>query len=116
MKFIIDESVSYAVVVEFRLKGHEVLSIAERQYAGSSDNNIYDLMIKEKAILVTRDFHFTNSIRFPTKGTGGIIYLRKGNLKAEEEVKIVKDFISKGGLELVKEHLVTLDRHTARIR
>lgn len=73
-------------------------------------------MIREDAILVTRDFHFTNSIRFPAKGTAGIIYLRKGNLKIEEEVKIVIDFISKGGLELVKEHLVTLDRQGVRIR
>lgn len=73
-------------------------------------------MTQEDAILLTRDFHFTNSIRFPTKGTAGIIYLRKGNLKTDEEVKIVIDFISRGGLEFVKEHLVTLDRHGVRIR
>ncbi len=116
MKFIIDESVSYAVVLELRNKGYNVLSVADRQHTGSTDNTIYNLMIQEDAILVTRDFHFTNSIRFPTKGTPGIIYLRKGNLKTEEEVKIIIDFISKGGLEVVREHLVTLDRQGVRIR
>lgn len=116
MKFITDENVSYLVVLELRSRGHQVIAISEREYAGSHDQEIYNLMIREGAVLITRDFHFTNSLRFNPKGTAGIVYLRKGNLRSEEEVKILLDFISKGGLDMARDHLITLDRTGMKIR
>jgi len=116
VKFVVDESVSYAVAVELRSKGHEVLAISEKKHSGSSDREVFNLTGGEKAILITRDFHFTNSLRFPPRSTEGIIFLRKGNLRAENEVKIVLDFIDKGGLALLKGRLATLDARRVKVR
>jgi len=116
VKFIVDENVSYLAVLELRFRSHQVISISEGEFSGSRDQEIYNLMIREDAVLVTRDFHFTNSFLFNPKGTAGIVYLRKGNLKSEEEVKILLDFISKGGPDLAKDRLVTLDRTGMKIR
>ncbi|MCX5858923.1 MAG: DUF5615 family PIN-like protein [Proteobacteria bacterium] len=116
MKFIADENVSYLAVLELRSRGHQVISVSEGEFSGSPDQEIYNLMVREGAILITRDFHFTNSLRFNPKGTAGIVYLRKGNLKSEEEAIILLDFISRGGVDLVKDRLVTLDRTGIRIR
>jgi len=49
--------------------------------------------VREQAVLVTRDYHFTNPIRFPAEKTAGIIYIRHGNLKSEEEIMLMENFL-----------------------
>jgi len=115
MRFIVDENVSFGVVKELRASGHAVIAIAEG-HTGMKDNEIYEMVIREKALLITRDFHFTNSLRFPPQKTEGIIYLRHGNLKTSEEIEIIVKFIKLGSLDKTKGSLVTLERKRAKIR
>ncbi len=116
MKIIINESVSYAVVEMLRAKGFSVVAIADFPLGGTSDEEVYNLVIKEEAILITRDYHFTNSIRFPAHKTKGIIYIRRGNLKAEEERDIVLNFFANHKPEEFSGKLVTLYKDCAKIR
>ncbi len=76
MNFIIDENVSLGLVERLRSSGHKVISIAEEPNRGFEDEDIFTLCKKTKSILITRDYHFTNPIRFPAKCTKGIIYIR----------------------------------------
>ncbi|MFQ6056503.1 MAG: DUF5615 family PIN-like protein [Methanosarcinales archaeon] len=78
MRIVVDENVSYGVVEILRTSGHYVISVSELQERGMSDENVYALILREHAILITRDYHFTNSVRFPAEKTEGIIYIRHG--------------------------------------
>jgi predicted nuclease of predicted toxin-antitoxin system len=86
MKIIADENVSLGVVTFLRNEGFEVSGIMESSISGLDDFNIFELVRKEKGILITREHHFTNSLRFPSEKTAGIIYIRKGNLTTQEEI------------------------------
>jgi len=61
MKIIVDESVSYGLAAILRTAGHMVTSIAESETSGTVDEEVYNFVIQEHAILITRDFHFTNA-------------------------------------------------------
>ena len=66
--------------------GYDVISISEMPGRGMSDEDVYALTLREQAVLITRDYHFTNPIRFPVE-KNIIIYIRHGNLRSEEEIK-----------------------------
>ena len=80
MKIVVDESVSFGLAATLREAGHSVTAIAESPTSGIIDEDIFNLVIKNSAVLITRDYHFTNAVRFPSDKTGGIIYVRSGNL------------------------------------
>lgn len=116
MKIIVDESVSYGLAAILRTAGHMVTSIAESATSGTVDEEIYNLVIQEHAILITRDFHFTNALRFPPEKTGGIIFIRHGNLRASEEIELVERFLSVHPHEEYNGRLVTLYKDSVKIR
>jgi predicted nuclease of predicted toxin-antitoxin system len=116
MKIIVDESVSYGLATVLRTLGHEVIAIAESATSGADDKEIYNLVIQEQTVLITRDFHFTNALRFPPEKTGGIIYIRHGNLTSVEEIEIVKRFLSNHRHNEYNGRLVTLYKDSVKIR
>lgn len=115
MNLIIDENVSFGLVGKLRRNSYKVVSIAERK-AGTSDEEIFALIKSHKAIFITRDYHFTNSIRFPAKDTKGIIYIRHGNLTAQEEIELIQRFLNSHSLEWLEGKLVFLSKEDIRIR
>ncbi|MGB2727179.1 MAG: DUF5615 family PIN-like protein [Halobacteriota archaeon] len=116
MRIVIDENVSYGLVERLQMWGYDVSSISELPERGMSDEDIYTLILDEQAVFVTRDYHFTNPIRFPAEKTEGIIYIRHGNLKSEEEITLVEDFLKSHDLGMLQGKLVTLYRDRTRIR
>jgi predicted nuclease of predicted toxin-antitoxin system len=116
MRIVIDENVSYGVVERLRMKGHDVIPISELPARGISDEVVYALTVREHAVLVTRDYHFTNPIRFPAEKTKGIIYIRHGNLKAEAEIMLMENFLHEYDPEVFVGKLVTLYGDSVRIR
>jgi len=115
MKFIVDENVSFSVVKKLRALGYVVSAIAEK-YASTKDQKIYEMGVKEKAILITRDYHFTNPFRYPPEKTEGIVYMRHGNLKSKDEVDIVIRFLKTCDFVKIKGSLVILDKKSIKIR
>ncbi|MCL0066016.1 hypothetical protein M1N79_03980 [Dehalococcoidia bacterium] len=69
-----------------------------------------------KIVVDERDYHFTNPVRFPAERTKGIIYIRHGNLKTEEEIAMVENFLYDHDLEVFQQKLVTLYGDGIRIR
>lgn len=116
MNFLIDENVSLGLVDRLRSIGHNVISIAEDPERGFEDEDIFTLCKKTKSILITRDYHFTNPIRFPAKGTKGIIYIRHGNLSSKEEIELVERTLTTHPIELFSDKLVLLSRKDLKIR
>jgi predicted nuclease of predicted toxin-antitoxin system len=116
MKIVVDESVSYGVVIALREAGHNVIAIAEPSSSGITDEDIFKLAVESSAILISRDYHFTNAVRFPPDKTGGIIYIRCGNLTAAEEIAIVQKFLSVHPYEQYSGKLATLYKNSVRIR
>ncbi len=116
MIIVLDESVSYGLAEVLREKGRTVIAIAEATTSGMSDEEIFDLALKDNAILITRDYHFTNPLRFPPDKTGGVIYIRHGNLTANEEIELVQRFLSIHPYKEYSGRLVTLYKQSVKIR
>ncbi|MFH1563337.1 MAG: DUF5615 family PIN-like protein [Nitrospirota bacterium] len=116
MKLVIDENVSYGLVKALRDTGNEVVSIAEATKRGISDISIFTLAKESNAVLLTRDYHFTNPIRFEPGEVESIIYIRPGNLTSNEEIEIVMGFFKKYSLIQFKGKLITLYKNSIRIR
>lgn len=116
MKIVVDESVSHGVVDTLREAGYSVIAIAESPRSGTADEDIFRLAIEDSAVLITRDYHFTNAVRFPPGRTEGIIYIRRGNLKAAEEISLIRRFLSVHPHKEYSGKLVTLYKDSVRIR
>ncbi len=116
MKFIVDENISLAVVDLLKSVKQEVIYIADKDYAGITDIEVFEIAVKEKAWLITRDYHFTHPIRFPSDKLQGIIYIRPGNLSSEHEASLIQNFLKTTNLESVHGHLITLHKEQTRIR
>jgi len=116
MKIVLDESVSYGLGEALRHEGHEIIAIAEAATAGNTDEEVFRLVCEVKAVLITRDYHFTNHLRFPADMTSGIIYIRHGNLTSEEEIQLVAKFLSKHPSSEYSGRLATLYRDSVKIR
>lgn len=116
MKIVVDESVSLAVALRLRAKGHDVIAIAERATAGMPDPQVFALARQENAVLITRDYGFTRSVRYPPAALPGILFIREGNLRSEDEVEIVERFLRDHEPAEFSGALVTLYRSSVRIR
>ena len=116
MKIVLDESVSYGLGEVLRHEGHEIIAIAEAATAGNADDEVYLLVCDVKAVLITRDYHFTNPLRFPADKTSGIIYIRHGDLTSEEEIQLVTTFLSNHLPTEYSGRLATLYRNSVKIR
>lgn len=84
--------------------------------SAASDEQVFAIAEEGAAVLVTRDYHFTNPVRFPPANVGAILYIRHGNLTSEEEIKLVEHFLESNPPETYGGRLVTLYRHSARLR
>jgi len=115
MKFVVDENVSFGLVEALRKVREEVLAIIEDN-RGISDTAVFNLAQKDKAILITRDYHFTNPMRFASSEVKAIIYIQQGNLSSVKEIQLVMNFLKKHTLNQFKGKLVTLYKDSAKIR
>jgi len=115
MKFLVDANVSYDLVSRLRSLHHEVISVVEKFPSKVSDKVIFDTAVSEKALLITRDQDFTNTIRYPSYVTEGILFIRQGNLRAEEEINLVLKAIDRLRPDDLRGKLVTISRTGIRI-
>ena len=116
MKIIVDESVSYCVVEYLRSIGHSVTAISEEETSVLDYLEVFQYVTNNKAILITRDHHFTNSLRFPPNVTFCIIFIRKGNLTSIEEVDLIKWFFNMYNIADYKNKLITISKDYIKVR
>jgi predicted nuclease of predicted toxin-antitoxin system len=116
MKVVLDENVSSGLSGALASVGFDVFRVGMDLPSGSTDDEVFTLVRKERAILITRDHHFTNPIRFNAAKTNGIVYIHHGNLSSDQEIGIVADFLTQNSPDTFAGRLVTLYRKTVRIR
>ena len=116
MKIVLDESVSYGLAEALLRDGHQIIAIAEAATFGNTDEEVFTLACESKSVLITRDYHFTNPLRFPADKTNGIIYVRHGNLTSEEEILLVTKFLLNHSHAEFSGRLATLYRESVKIR
>ena len=113
---VLDESVSLLVGDRLKTLGFEVLAVAQQPGRGMPDEAVFALACVGQRILVTRDAHFTNPLRFPPARTGGILYIARGNLLATQEAGLVEDFLKGHPAEGYRGRLVSLTLAGPRLR
>jgi len=116
LKFLVDENVSLAVAERLRQLGHEAEAVIESGFSSASDQKVFQLAIEKESILITRDHHFTNGMLFPPDKMKGIIYIRQGNLRSDEEVTLVEEAVRKFPLGTIEGKLLTIYKHFSSIR
>jgi len=75
MNFLIDADCPRSVAVVIHEAGHKFLDIRDIK-PDAGDDFIYDLVLKDGLILITRDTDFSNILRYPATANCGIIVLR----------------------------------------
>lgn len=116
MKFIADENIFKPIIDYLRLEGHNVLSIAESEYSGSTDEEVYRLACRQKRIVITMDKDFSRIFSFPPQNCGGIIIIKIYRRKVDETLKIFKKYFRKLTEKEIKKNLVIISPETLRIR
>ena len=116
MKILLDENVCLQLAGALREDGHEVVTIADSSTKGLSDNEVWSRACQYPSLPITRDYHFTNPVRFHPAMCLGIVFLRHGNLKATKEVELVRSFLSSYPLAEYRGTLVTLAPGSIRTR
>lgn len=116
MKVVLDENVSNGLAEPLRRDGFEVLAVGPDLASGSSDETVFAFVSRERAVLVTRDHHFTNPVRFDPAQTLGIVYIRQGNLSSAQEISLVLGFFKKYPAPDFIGKLVTLYLDSVRMR
>ncbi len=115
MRVVVDENISLRIVPVLRAEGHEVIAIAETAGKGTPDSDGWEIVCRQQALLVTRDHHFTNPLRYSASDSLGIIFIRHGNLTSSDEALLIHSFIHNHPLQEYRGKLVTLSPGAIRI-
>ena len=116
LRALLDENVSLEVADRLKAFGYDVTAVAKHQDRGMSDEDVFHLAKDQSALLITRDTHFTNPIRFSPAQVNGILYISHSNLRSKEEADLVESFLKNHPPESFKGKLVFLTRSGATIR
>ncbi len=93
LKFCVDESVDFSVVIFLREKGFDVTSISE-DCPSLEDNKILNIAFEEGRIIITNDKDFGNLIFKQKLKSKGIILLRLHDQSSEAKISALKDLIN----------------------
>lgn len=110
MKFLVDANVAYELAFHLRSLGHDIIAVVEKFPPKTPDSVIFAAAIAEKAVLITRDQDFTNTLKYPPSKTIGILFIHWGNLQAKAEVELVAPIIKKLSPDEINGKLVTVYR------
>jgi len=114
MKFLVDESVEYAVVIFLREKGFDVASIAETS-ASIDDEAVLEMAFKQHRILITNDKDFGELIYRHKLTHVGVILLRLPREDAESKIESLSELFKRYGKKLPGAFTVVTEREI-RIR
>ena len=116
MKLFADECVYLATVQALRLWGHDVENTHETGLDGQPDEAILAYAQKERRILITADFDFSNIRNYPPKSYGGIVVLKIRPHIIEEVHATLKQLLEGTNESDMWQSLVIVDRNKYRIR
>jgi predicted nuclease of predicted toxin-antitoxin system len=116
MKLFADECVYLATVQALRSWGHDVENTHEIGLDGQPDETILAHAQKERRILITADFDFSNIRNYPPKSYGGIIVLKIRPHSTEEVHATLNQLLEETSESDLWQSLVIVDKNKYRIR
>ncbi len=75
MKFLIDEDLPHSLVTLFRNYGYDAVHVIEVELRGSKDREIAYYAKREKAVIVTGDYDFSDVRNYPPSQYSGIVVI-----------------------------------------
>lgn len=114
MKFLIDESVEFAIVKYLRQAGHDVVAVSEGTI-GIRDEEVLKAAYSEKRILVTNDKDFGTLIYFQRMKHHGVVLLRLPDDEVKQKIDRIRVLLDEHAEELA-DTFVVVDKTTVRIR
>ena len=114
MKFLIDESVEFAIVRFLRQIGHDIVAVCEGT-SGITDEEVLASARNEKRILVTNDKDFWMLIYFQHMKHNGIVLLRLSDEDTQGKIEKVRLLLEQHG-EKLTDAFVVVEKAAVRIR
>jgi predicted nuclease of predicted toxin-antitoxin system len=76
MRLKLDENLDVRLAHDLAAGGDDVDTVLEERLVGGSDEAIFAASLASRRTLVTLDLHFADPLRFPPRGSAGIVVLR----------------------------------------
>ena len=116
MKFFLDANMPYSSKEVFKKFG-KVQNAKDINLQGALDDEIFDFVIKNKAILVTKDLEFGNPYIYNLKQYAGLIIIRVPfYFKSEQLNKILNNFLSSTEIKDLEKSITIVEPGKIRIR
>jgi predicted nuclease of predicted toxin-antitoxin system len=117
LKFVVDEDMPRSTTRTLKTKGYEVSDVRDCGLRGGSDEEVFKLAQREKAVLLTGDLEFGNILHFPIGSHFGIVIAHFPNELSTTDLnnKIIKAFDTLSE-EDFKGNLIILEPGKIRIR
>src|SRR3989344_1273193 len=108
MKFLTDENIATSVVHALRNAEFDVKDIKEERLQGTSDEEILDLALREKRIIITHDKDYAELIMISKKESEGVILVRLKDQSASNVQKRLFYLLRSRLFNKVQRNLVTI--------
>lgn len=76
MRVKLDENLGRRAAEAFRVAGHDVATVLEQRLTSATDQQIFDVCVSERRLLVSLDIDFANPLRFNPQKAAGVAVLR----------------------------------------
>jgi predicted nuclease of predicted toxin-antitoxin system len=117
MKIVIDEDLPRSLSAALRADSHEILDIRDYDLRGLPDERIFHFAQEHRAVLMSADLGFANTLTFPLGSHCGIVVLRfPSELDTAYVNRIVMNLITHLSDSDMPGNLVILSPRGIRIR
>ncbi len=114
MKFLIDESVEYSIVMYLRQEKHDVIAVCEES-SGIRDEDVLRRAVIDQRVLITNDKDFGMLIYFRRMKHHGVVLLRLSDADILLKIKRLHFLLEQHG-EKLETHFVVVEQDSIRIR
>lgn len=115
MHILSDENISPKLVQFLRHQGLDIIDVKEQEWQGKTDRELLEIAYKEERWVLTHDSDFGTLAIHEGMPFAGILFLRLGNLKAENVIQVCQKLL-KQDLDYPRKGLVIVDENKVRIR
>ena len=116
LKLLADLHISPLTVAEIRAIGYEIHRVSDLIPPNSSDSEIIELALHEKAVIVTQDLDFSALVAQSGLSKPSIVSLRVGNAKPDRISTILKAVLPQIEQDLQKGAIVSVEETEYRVR
>lgn len=93
-----------------------MVSVREAGLSGASDDEIYEIAVKRKLVILTMDKDFSRMLRFPPERCGGIIVVKIYRLRVNETTKCFSGYFKELDDKKIAGKLVVITQDGIRVR